>query len=68
VLLIFGICTLLGISSLVIKNSSPKIGFAALAATVTGMLLFLLRLLSVRKNIIWMKNAKKDNIKQPAGN
>jgi len=58
VLIIFGICILLGTSGLLIRYSPSALGITALAVTVTGMLGFGLRLINVRQNIVGLKNAK----------
>lgn len=61
VLLIFAICFIFGIVSLIIKNGSPLIGSTALFITAITISLFGLRLIYLRKKMVRMKNGKQGN-------
>lgn len=61
VLLIFAVCFILGIVSLIIKNGSTMIGSVALFITAVTMCVFGLRLIYLRKKMVRMRNVKLKN-------
>jgi len=59
VLLIFGICLLLGVAALIIKYSPSGPGFTALASAFAAMTAFGARLFYLRSKMVKIKHAKK---------
>lgn len=64
VLLIFGISFLLGVSALIVKISPVPLGWLTLIITVILMLSFGLRLLFIRRKMVWLKHAKQNRAKK----